>query len=137
MKDFTELISEELPALVDHNEAGGIDLHRIAGAHDKAAAAHGHAVHDAGQFRSGAGKLPQAVMDHIACPGVAAVAVHANGDGLATGNLLQILQKLGQQNELPLNRIAPPVCGLLLVDVSVHGDFGGVVVHRSHRVNLF
>ena len=128
---------QEGPAFVDHDEAGGIDLDRIAGAHDKTAAAHGNAVHDAGKLRAVPRQLPQAVVDHIGRAGVAAVAVHADSDGRAAGNLLEILQKLGEQDVLPLDGLAPPVRGLLLVDVSIHGDLSITAVHRGHRIDLF
>ena len=41
---------KKLPALVNHNDAGRIDLDRIAGAHDDAAARHGDAIHNAGEL---------------------------------------------------------------------------------------
>ena len=39
---------QKRPALMDHDQAGRVRLDRISGAHDDAAAGHGHAVHDAG-----------------------------------------------------------------------------------------
>ena len=122
---------------MNHDEAGGIDPDRIAGAHDKTAAAHGNAVHDAGKLRAVPRQLPQAVVDHVGRSGVAPVTVHADSDGRAAGDLLEVLQKLGEQDVLPLDGLAPPVRGLLLVDVSIHGDLGITAVHRGHRIDLF
>ena len=80
------------PALVDHDQTAGVGLDGIGGAHDDAAAAHGHAVHDAGQLRAVPGELPEAVMDRQTDAGVAAVAVHADGDVLAALDLLQVFE---------------------------------------------
>ena len=130
---------KKLPALVNHNDAGRIDLDRIAGAHDDAAARHGHAVHNAGELCTASGKLAQPVMNHVRGPGVAAVAVHADCDVLAGRNLLEVLQKLAEQNVLPLNGFTPPVCRLLLVDVAIHGDLGRAArfIRSGHGVDLF
>ena len=130
---------KELPAFVNHNNAGRIDLDRIAGTHDDAATAHSHAVNDAGELCTASGELPQAVMNHVRRSSVAAVAVHADCDVLAGRNLLEIVQELAEQDILSFNRLAPPVRRLLLVNVAIHGDLGRAsgFIRSCHGVDLF
>lgn len=122
---------------MDHDDAGRVYLDRITGAHDNAAARHGDPIHNASELCAAPGKLSQAVMNHVRCSGVTAVAIHADGNVFAGRNLLEILQKLTKQNVLPFDGFAPPICRLLLVDIPVHGDLrripGGIC--SRHGIN--
>ena len=109
------------PAVVDHDQTGGVDLHPVAGAHDQAAAAHGHAVHDADGLHAASAHFPQPVVDDVRDVRVAAVAVHPDREAPAALDLIQVPEELIQQDEISVHRFAgPPVDRPGLVDVAVH-----------------
>ena len=130
-----ERASNGSPALVNHHKAGRIHLYRIAGAHDKTAARHGHAVHNAGQLRALGGQFTQPVVNQDGNARIAAQTVHADDDLRAVFDLLQVRQELALDDVLSRNRlVSPPVDGLRFHDFAVHGNIRGLAVSAGHCV---
>ena len=130
-----ECTSNGGPALVNHHKAGRIHLYRIAGAHDKTAARHGHAVHNAGQLRALSGQFAQPVVNQNGNAGIAAQTVHADDDLRAVFDLLQVRQELALDDVLTRNRlVSPPVDRLRFHDFAIHGDVGRLAVSAGHCI---
>jgi len=126
---------DERPALVNHHEAGWVGLDGVAGTHNKAAAGHGHAVHNTGQFRALGGQLTQPVVNQDGNASIAAHAVHADGDLRTMLDLLQVGQELALNDVLTRNRLTrPPIRGLRVHDLAVHGDVSALAVSAGHYI---
>ena len=64
LAEFVGIVTapEKAPAFVDHDKAGRVDLHGIAGAHNQGTSGHGHSIHNACKLRTVSGQLTQAVV---------------------------------------------------------------------------
>ena len=120
---------------MDHNKAGGVDLHIVTGTHDKRAAGHGHAIHDTGQRSSLGRQITEPVMDQDRHSGIAADAVHTDGQCLGPGQVFQVAQKFILHDEVTLQWLAgPPVLRMPFHDLAVHGDFRILPVRHLHDI---
>ena len=140
IRRFAQLVGiviapDKRPALVNHDEAGRICFDGITGTHDKAAARHGHAVHNTGQLCALGSQLTQPVMNQDRHAGITAYTVHADGNLRAMLDLLQVGQELALDDVLARNRFArPPIRGLRVHNLAVHGDVSSLAVSAGHCI---